>query len=64
MNDDPHARQRADWRKAIAALHRQQRIARQKWQRAAPQPRAGMARKAAEEPREEGTVDGDSIASD
>ena len=62
MADDPHARQRREWRKAIADLRRQQRIARQKWQRAAPQPGAGMNRRMPE--AEEGTMTGDSVASD
>lgn len=47
---------RAQYRKALAAKARQQRIDRQKWQRADPRPRPGMARKAAPEG---GSVSGD-----
>lgn len=44
-------------RKALAAKARQQRAARQRWQRAAPRPRPGMARKAT--PRGGDSISGD-----
>lgn len=52
------------YRAALAARAAQQRIARQKWQRAAPQPGPGMARKAAERDEEGEAMTGDGIASD